>query len=445
MRPSPRKYFGTDGVRTCVGTEPMTPQTVLKMGWAAGKALAGDGGKVLVGKDTRISGYMFESSLEAGLSAAGMDILLLGPLPTPAIAYLAKTFRVAAGVVISASHNSYQDNGIKFFSNRGVKLSDKEEAEIERWMEKSPEVVAPDKLGKAHRVEDAAGRYIEFCKSTVPEELTLDGLNLVVDCAHGAGYATAPHVYEELGAKVHAIGVEPDGFNINEGCGATAPAALQREVRERRADFGIAMDGDGDRLIMVDERGDVVDGDELLAIIAVARHEKGVLQGGVVGTQMSNVGLEKALAQRGIPFARSLVGDRHVLQMLEGKGWLLGGEASGHIICFDKLPTGDAVVSSLQVIASLGGRPLSEARKVMTRYPQVQVNVPLDGAFDAGNRRLVEAIVSAKAALDGSGQVVVRPSGTEPLVRVMVEAESRETCGAWAGQIAEAVRTSIKT
>ena len=445
MKAPSRKYFGTDGMRARVGSEPMTPQTVLKMGWAAGKVLAGDGNKVLVGKDTRISGYMFESALEAGLSAAGMDILLLGPLPTPAIAYLAKTFRVAAGVVISASHNSYRDNGIKFFSNRGVKLSDEEEAEIERWMEKSPEVVAPDKLGKAHRVKDAAGRYIEFCKSTVPEELTLDGLCLVVDCAHGAGYATAPHVYEELGAKVHTIGVEPDGFNVNESCGATSPEALQREVLERRADFGIAMDGDGDRLIMVDERGDVVDGDELLAIIAVARREKGTLQGGVVGTQMSNVGLEKALAQRDVPFERAQVGDRHVLQLLESKQWVLGGEASGHIICLDKLPTGDAVVSSLQVIAALGGRPLSEARKVMTRYPQVQVNVPLDGAFDESDRRLAKTLALADVALNGSGRVLVRPSGTEPLVRVMVEAESRETCGEWAGQIAEAVRTSIKT
>ncbi len=439
-----RKFFGTDGVRARVGCEPMTPRTVLKLGWAAGKALACDGGKVLVGKDTRISGYMFESALEAGLSAAGMDVLLLGPLPTPGIAYLTKTFRVAAGIVISASHNPYRDNGIKFFSNRGLKLSDDEEAGIERWMERPFEVVDSVKLGKAQRVDDAVGRYVEFCKSTVAEDMTLDGVNLVVDCAHGAAYAVAPHVYGELGAQVHAIGVAPDGVNINDGCGAVYPEALQREVRARGADFGVAIDGDGDRLIMVDEQGEVVDGDELLAIIAVARRDKGLLRGGVVGTQMSNVGLEMALAQCDIPFERVQVGDRYVLQMLQRKGWTLGGEASGHIICLDKSPTGDAIVASLQVLAALGGRPLSEARKVMTRYPQAQVNVPLAGAFDDRDRGLADALESARTALAGHGRVLVRPSGTEPLVRVMVEAESEDACDAWAGRIAAAVRASIR-
>ena len=440
-----RKYFGTDGARSRVGEGVMTPQTVLKMGWAAGKALAAHGDKVLVGKDTRISGYMFESALEAGLSAAGMDILLLGPLPTPGIAYLTKTFRVAAGIVISASHNPYYDNGIKFFSNRGVKLSDAEEAEIEHWMEQPLEVTDSVKLGKAHRIDDAVGRYVEFCKSTVAESVAFDNLNLVVDCANGAAYTIAPCVYKELGARVHAINVAPDGININDGCGAANPEDLQRAVLERGADFGIAIDGDGDRLIMVDENGEVVDGDELLAIIAIAHHDKGVLQGGVVGTQMSNAGLEIALAERNIPFERAQVGDRYVLQMLERKNWRLGGEASGHIICYEKSTTGDAIVASLQVVAALGGRSLSEARKVMSRYPQTQMNVPLEGTFDDGDRGLSGVLASARDALGGKARVLVRSSGTESLVRVMVEAESMDACKLWAGRIAEAVRDSIKT
>ena len=422
----------------------MTPQTVLKLGWATGKALAGDGGKVLVGKDTRISGYMFESAFESGLSAAGMDVLLLGPLPAPGIAYLTKTFRVAAGVMISASHNPFTDNGIKFFSKRGAKLSDEEEAGIERWMERPLEVVDSTRLGKAQRVADAAGRYIEFCKGTVAEALTLDGLNVVLDCAHGACYAIAPHVYGELGAQVHAIGVSPDGVNINDGCGAGDTAALQREVRERGADFGIAMDGDGDRLIMVDERGEVVDGDELLAIIAVARRTAGALPGGVVGTQMSNAGLEAALAEHDILFERAQIGDRHVLQLLESRDWVLGGESSGHILCLDKSPAGDAIITSLQVIAALDGRPLSEARKVMVRHPQVREKVPLEGKFDAGNRVLAEALAEARTMLDGHGRVLVRPSGTEPLVRVMVEADSEDVCTAWVARIVAAVRASIR-
>ena len=440
-----RKYFGTDGVRARVGREPMTPRTVLKLGWAAGRALAGAGDRILIGKDTRISGYMFESALEAGLSAAGMDVLLLGPLPTPGIAYLAKTFRVAAGIAISASHNPYHDNGIKFFSNQGLKLSDEEELEIESWMECPFEVADSVDLGKVKRVTDAVGRYVEFCKSTIAEGMTLDGVNMVIDCAHGAAYTVAPHVYGELGARVHAIGVSPDGVNINDGCGAVRPEALQREVRERRADFGVAIDGDGDRLIMVDERGEVVDGDELLAIIAIARHEKGLLQGGVVGTQMSNAGLEAALAQHGIEFKRARVGDRYVLQMLQNEGWSLGGEASGHLISLDKSPTGDAIIASLQVLVSLGGRRLSEARRVMEHYPQTRVNVPLRGTFDDRDRGLAGVLESARGELDGRGRVVVRPSGTEPLVRVMVEAESEDVCNRWAERIAEAVSASIKT
>ena len=443
--PPPRKYFGTDGARSRVGVDPMTPETVLKMGWAAGKALAGDGGRVLVGKDTRISGYMFESALEAGLSAAGMDVLLLGPLPTPGIAYLTKTFRVAAGIVISASHNPYYDNGIKFFSSRGMKLSDEEETEIERWMEQPIEVVEPLQLGKAQRIEDAAGRYVEFCKSTVAEDMVLDGMNLVVDCAHGASYNVAPCVYRELGAKVHAINVAPSGVNINDDCGAAYPQALRDAVRESGADLGIAIDGDGDRLIMVDDKGEVADGDELLAIIALARHKKNTLAGGVVGTQMSNMGLETVLAEHGIAFERApQVGDRYVLQTLEKKGWTVGGESSGHLICLDKSSTGDAIVSSLQVLSALDGRPLSEVRKIMTRYPQTLVNVPLQGEFDHDDKGLGDMLESARGALGKRGRVLVRPSGTEPLVRVMVEAESTDACGAWAERIAAAVRTSIK-
>ena len=433
-------YFGTDGVRSRAGHEPMTPQTVLRIGWAVGKALAKDGSKVLVGKDTRISGYMFESALEAGLSAAGMDVLLVGPLPTPGIAYLAKTFRVAAGIMISASHNPYPDNGIKIFSNQGVKLSDQQQSELERWMEHDIEIAESSKLGKAQRIDDAVGRYVEFCKSTIDVGMDLDNLNLVVDCANGAGYVAAKCVYKELGANVHLIGASPNGININEGFGATAPEKLQKEVLSSKADLGIAIDGDGDRLIMVDEKGEVVDGDELLAIIAVSCHEKGVLQGGVVGTDMSNRGLEKALSQRGIPFERAQIGDRHVAELLAKKGWILGGESSGHIICLDKLTTGDAIVASLQVIAALGKRKLSDARKVMTRYPQVQTNIKHKGTFDIDDSNLANEIASADASLGKNGRVLVRSSGTEPLIRVMVEAESEELCKTWVKRISQVVR-----
>jgi phosphoglucosamine mutase len=420
----------------------MTPQTALKVGWAVGKALAGDGSRVLIGKDTRISGYMFESALEAGLSAAGMDVFLLGPLPTPGVAYLTKTFRAAAGIVISASHNPYGDNGIKLFSNLGIKLADKQEAAIESWMDKELKIVKEShKLGKAHRIDDATGRYIEFCKSTVSADLDISGMNIVVDCAHGACYSFAKYAYKELGvSSVHLIGVEPDGTNINENCGATAPAMLQREVLERRADLGIGFDGDGDRLIMVDEKGEVVSGDELLAIIAVDRHEKGVLCGGVVGTQMSNAGLEKAMDRYKIPFATVAVGDRHIVQLLMQKQWALGGEPSGHIICFDKSSTGDAIVASLQVLTALAGRSLSEARKVMTVYPQKQFNVERNGKFDENDRRLAEVIAAAADALGKGGRVLVRTSGTEQLIRVLVEAESDDLCETWGRRVCEVVR-----
>ena len=439
---TPRKYFGTDGIRAPVGREPMTPQTILKIGWAVGKALAGDGSRVLVGKDTRISGYMFESALEAGLSAAGMDVFLLGPLPTPGIAYLTKTFRAAAGIVVSASHNPYSDNGIKLFSSLGIKLSDEQEAAIEYWMGKELQVVEePRKLGRARRIDDAAGRYVEFCKSTVPDDLDLNGMNIVVDCAHGASYSFAGYVYKELGASsVHLIGVEPDGTNINRNCGATAPAMLQREVLSRQADLGIGFDGDGDRLIMVDEKGAVVSGDELLAMIAVDQRQKGLLCGGVVGTQMSNAGLKKAMEEHGIPFATTAVGDRHVMQLLMQKGWMLGGESSGHIICFDKSSTGDAIVASLQVLAALGGRPMSDARKVMAVYPQKQFSIERNGSFDENDHRLATVIAAADDALGESGRVLVRASGTEPLVRVMVEAESDDLCETWGRQVCEVVR-----
>ena len=439
--------IGSNGLNVfAVGKVPdltvLLKKTVLKIGWAVGNALAGDGSRVLIGKDTRISGYMFESALEAGLSAAGMNVFLLGPLPTPGIAYLTRTFRAAAGIVISASHNPYSDNGIKFFSNMGIKLSDEQEAQIEHWMDKELKVVEEScKLGRALRIDDAAGRYVEFCKSTVPDDVDLNGMNIVVDCAHGACYSFAKYVYKELGAShVHLIGAEPDGTNINRGCGATSPEMLQREVVKRKADFGVAVDGDGDRLIMVDDKGDVVNGDELLAIIAIDQHEKGLLRGGVIGTQMSNVGLGRALASYGIPFETTSVGDRYIIQSLREKQWSLGGEPSGHIICFDKSPTGDAIVVSLQVIAALGGRALSEARSVMVACPQKLFSVEHNGRFDENDSRLATVVASAGDALGEKGRVLVRASGTERLVRVMVEAESDDLCDIWGKRVCEVVR-----
>ena len=441
-----RRYFGTDGIRGRVGAVPMTPDFVLKLGWAAGRVLVNDGHPVvLIGKDTRISGYMLESALQAGLSAAGVNIRLLGPMPTPAVAYLTRTLRASAGIVLSASHNPYYDNGVKFFSGEGTKLPDEIERAIEAELDKELKTVDSASLGKAERVVDAAGRYIEFCKSTVPWGTRLHGLRIVVDCAHGATYHIAPDVLEELGAEVISIGVDPNGTNINADCGATAPQQLRNAVLSHQADIGIALDGDGDRLIMVDSRGEIVDGDEALGIMAWARHQQGGLQGGVVGTQMSNLGLEKALAGLGIPFRRSKVGDRYVLEMLQQEGWLLGGESSGHLICLDKQTTGDGIVSALQILAVMSemDKPLHELKAFMRKFPQSLVNVPIAGKVDLDNAPGIrQAVKDVETALGDRGRVLLRASGTEPLVRVMVEGEEAKTVHRLADQIAEAVRAA---
>lgn len=422
-----RSYFGTDGVRGRVGQFPITPEFVMKLGWAAGRVLAQGGrgtSKVLIGKDTRISGYMFESALEAGLSAAGVDILLLGPMPTPGIAYLTRTFRADAGIVISASHNPYYDNGIKFFSGDGTKLPDEVELAIEAELDKEIEIVAPDALGKAERVVDAAGRYIEFCKGTIPSRLTLNGLKIVVDCAHGATYGIAPLVFEELEAEVITIGTEPNGLNINKECGSTSPEALRRAVLEHQAHLGIALDGDGDRLIMVDHTGEIVDGDELLFIIAAARMERPGFKSGVVGTVMSNLGLEHALKRHGIDLYRAKVGDRYVMELLKQQELTLGGESSGHIICLDNTTTGDGIIAALQVLMAVveGGRSLHELKSGMEKYPQTLINVRTERRFDFASSALVQqAQREVEARLNGAGRILLRASGTEPLIRVMVE------------------------
>lgn len=445
-----RKYFGTDGVRGRVGVPPITPDFVMKLGWAAGRVLAREGGKakpkVLIGKDTRVSGYMFESALEAGLSAAGVDIHLLGPMPTPGIAYLTRTFHAQAGIVISASHNPFDDNGIKFFSGAGTKLLDSVELEIERELDKPFETVTSRELGKAHRVVDAAGRYIEFCKSTVSSGLDLSGLKLVVDCAHGATYHIAPDVFEELGAEVIAIGVQPDGFNINEQVGATAPEELQRAVLAHGAHVGIALDGDGDRLIMVDHQGQVLDGDELTYIIARHRQRLGRLSSSVVGTQMSNLGLELALRAHGLGFQRAAVGDRYILEMLNANGWTMGGESSGHIICLDLTTTGDGIISALQVLEAMvqSGRPIVELKEAMTKFPQKLVNVRLQQRVDVTRTPAVQkAVAEVEAILAGQGRVLLRPSGTEPLIRVMVEGRDEAQVDELAQYIATAVRDAL--
>lgn len=442
-----RKYFGTDGIRGRVGQWPITPDFVMKLGWAAGRVLARGCGKpkpkVLIGKDTRVSGYMFESALEAGLSAAGVDIHLLGPMPTPGIAYLTRTFHAQAGIVISASHNAFDDNGIKFFSGAGTKLPDSLELEIERELEKPFETVTSRELGKAHRVVDAAGRYIEFCKSTVATGLDLSGLTIVVDCAHGATYHIAPDVFEELGANVIAVGNDPDGFNINEGVGATSPEMLQRAVREHAAHVGIALDGDGDRLIMVDHRGEVVDGDELTYVIAGHRARLGRLGGTVVGTLMSNFGLELALRRDGIDFRRAAVGDRYIMEMLTSHGWTVGGESSGHIICLDLTSTGDGIISALQVLETMvqTGETLCGLVSGMSKFPQKLVNVKVaNGAELVTAPGVKQAVAEAEARLAGQGRVLLRPSGTEPVVRVMVEGREEALVAELAHYIADAVR-----
>lgn len=441
-----RKYFGTDGVRGRVGDGVMTPDFVLKLGWAAGRVLCThDRNLVLIGKDTRISGYMFESVLEAGLSAAGVNSRLLGPMPTPAVAYLTRTLRAAAGIVISASHNRYHDNGVKFFSAEGRKLPDEAEIEIEHQIDQALAVVSSDKLGKVERITDAAGRYIEFCKSTVPTRIRLNGLKIVVDCAHGATYHIAPSVFSELGAEVVSTASNPNGININEGCGATDPEVLCAAVLEHQADLGIAIDGDGDRLIMADSTGAAVDGDELLFLIAQARKSENSLQGGVVGTQMSNLGLEHALRDAGIGFKRAAVGDRNVVEMLQAHSWILGGEPSGHIICLDRMTTCDAIISALQVLQILVTRQksLHEAKSGMHKYPQTLINIPVQSRVDIDNDPEIQQIIRhAESDLGDSGRVLLRPSGTEPLVRVMVEGEDALQVKELAQHIAERVSTS---
>ena len=448
-----RKYFGTDGVRGKVGEYPITPEFVMHLGYSAGKVLAaadwhlsqGENPGVLIGKDTRISGYLLESALQAGLIAAGVDVYLAGPVPTPAVAYLTRALRLQAGIVISASHNPFEDNGIKFFSGHGAKLPDETERAIEAGLE-SPIVCMPSaRLGKAKRIDDAAGRYIEFCKSSFPYDLDLRGLKLVVDCAHGAAYHIARHVFHELGADVVAIGVQPDGKNINDGYGATAPANLQQAVKDHHADIGIALDGDGDRLVMVDEDGRLYDGDHLLYIIARHRHEQETLKGGVVGTLMTNLAFEHAMQRLGVPFARAKVGDRYVMETMQQRGWQLGGENSGHIICLDRHTTGDGIISALQVLHALRDQQQSLAQAVadLTLYPQILVNVRVaKGADYSAHASVRAAVTAAETALHGSGRVLLRPSGTEPLLRVMVEGEDGEKVRHWAETIAQVVRES---
>ncbi|MFQ3236760.1 MAG: phosphoglucosamine mutase [Paraglaciecola sp.] len=441
---SDRKYFGTDGIRGKVGENLINPEFVMKLGWAAGKVLAGRGtNKVLIGKDTRISGYMLESALEAGLSAAGINIGLLGPMPTPAIAYLTKTFRSEAGIVISASHNPYYDNGIKFFSADGMKLDDDIEMAIEVQMDKPMQCVASDKLGKATRVSDAAGRYIEFCKGNFPSYLSLKGLKIVVDCAHGATYHIAPNVLSELGAEVIEIGTQPDGLNINRKVGATSMKAITDSVLKNNADLGFALDGDGDRLMMVDHKGNVIDGDQIVYIIARDALKAGKLNGGVVGTVMSNLGLEVALNSLGVPFERSKVGDRYVMALLKRKGWSIGGESSGHILNLAAASTGDGIVAGLQVLAAMlhANMNLAELSRGMVKFPQTLINV----RFNMGDTPLAFAAVQdsvkeAEAALGERGRVLLRKSGTEPLIRVMVEANDAQDSTKWAEHIADAVR-----
>jgi phosphoglucosamine mutase len=424
-----RRYFGTDGIRGTVGKSPITADFMLKLGWAAGQVLRRDKGRtrVLIGKDTRISGYMFESALEAGLSAAGVDVSLLGPMPTPGIAYLTRTFRADAGIVISASHNPFDDNGIKFFSAEGKKLPDETEDRIEIMLEAPLTTAEAAQLGKATRIDDAAGRYIEFCKSTLPDRLSLHGLKIVLDCAHGATYHIAPNVFRELGAYVTTIGASPDGLNINHQVGSTHPAALRAAVIQQNADLGIAFDGDGDRVLLVDGDGREVDGDDILYLIARDRHERGLLQGGVVGTLMSNFGLSMALDKLGIPFERAKVGDRFVMERMAINGWELGGESSGHIVCGHVQTTGDGVVSALQVLALMmrEQKSLPTLLKELEKVPQALVNVRLPADTSAkdvmGSAPLQQAVAALEKALGDEGRVLLRPSGTEPLIRVMVE------------------------
>jgi phosphoglucosamine mutase len=444
-----RKYFGTDGIRGKVGEPPITADFILRMGRAVGLVLAGnDKRAVVIGKDTRISGYMFESALESGLAAAGADVLLLGPMPTPAIAYLTRTLYACAGIVISASHNPFEDNGFKFFSAEGEKLPDEVEKAIEAELDRPFVTVESASLGKAARVEDAAGRYIEFCKGTVPFGTLLTGVRIVLDCANGSTYRVAPAVLRELGAKVHVIGNEPNGMNINDRCGSTYPEAMQAEVVSRGADVGIALDGDGDRVVMADHTGALVDGDELIYIIARARQAEGRLPGGVVGTVMSNFGLELALKELGVPFLRTAVGDRHIHRALVEHGWTLGGEASGHLLSLDRTSTGDGIVSALQVLEVMvrSGKSLEELRQGMRKFPQTMINVPVSAGAQqrlADSARISEAVRQVEVELNGRGRVILRPSGTEPLIRVTLEGADSEQVEELARRLADTVREEL--
>lgn len=439
-----KKYFGTDGIRNRVGSGMIRPEQILKLGWAAGKVMKDHGqSKVMIGKDTRISGYMFESALEAGFIAAGVDVMLLGPMPTPAVSYLTQTFHADMGVVISASHNPHHDNGIKFFSAQGVKIGDEIEFAIEAAFEEEMDVAASECLGKARRIDDAAGRYIEFCKSTYGLTTKLDGFKIVLDCSHGATYHIAPHVFEELGAQVTTIGTEPDGMNINQACGATDLAALQREVVAQKADLGIAYDGDGDRVMMVTQSGDVVDGDLILYLLATQSVEP---VEGVVGTVMSNLGVEKAFAEKGIQFVRSAVGDRYVKQLLTEHGWNYGAEQSGHVLCLDKIATGDGIVASLQVMSALvkSGKTMQALLAEVDIYPQVLLNQRVDDAKKImASSSLVEAIEKAELELADQGRILVRASGTEPLIRVMVEGADSDLVKSLAKQLINVVKSEI--
>ena len=442
-----RKYFGTDGIRGKVGEFPVTADFLLKLGWAAGRVFASEGnGFVLVGKDTRISGYMFESALEAGLSAAGVDTRMLGPMPTPGVAYLTRTLRAKAGIVISASHNPYYDNGVKFFSVQGTKLPDDIEEKIEHYIDSPMTTVESSELGKAKRVVDASGRYIEFCKASIPTRFDFSGMKVVVDCANGATYHIAPHVFSEVGAEVIVIGADPNGLNINDDCGATKPQKLVAAVLAHQADIGIALDGDGDRLIMVDHKGEVVDGDELIYIIAKSKLTAGQLVGPVVGTLMTNLGMEHGLDRLGVRLLRAKVGDRYVLEMMADHDGILGGESSGHIICLDKTTTGDGIIAALQVLAEMydSGKSLFELKLGMQKYPQVLLNIKTGKTVDLSNNTVIQKAVSAaENKLGDKGRVLLRASGTEPLIRVMVEGESETLVNNLAQELAEGVKKVI--
>ena len=450
MTKQQRRYFGTDGIRGRVGDGAITPEFVLKLGWAVGRVLAKEkiNRRVLIGKDTRISGYMFESALQAGLSAAGVDVYLLGPMPTPGIAYLTRTFHAQAGIVISASHNHYHDNGIKFFSAEGTKLPDEVELEIEAMLDEPLTTVESFELGKAVRIEDARGRYVEFCKSSVPLKMNFSGMKLVVDCANGATYHVAPDVFKELGAEIVVMGAEPDGFNINQNCGSTEPRLLQAAVLEHQADLGIALDGDGDRLIMVDHTGQIVDGDDLLFIIARSQKLRGKGSSAIVGTQMSNLGLEQALEAHDMTLHRSKVGDRYVIEKLKETGGVVGGESSGHIICLDKTTTGDGIIAALQVLCEIRRTEssLHDLKSLVTKYPQTLINVRVKKMIDlTTDQAISDAVKMAEEELVDAGRVLLRPSGTEPVIRVMVEGRDAALTQKLATHIADVIQSSVES